>query len=271
AVGVKRGLAAGVVLHLVQHRQLGRIAERARRNRQARGLHRGRRLDRRRRGQHRAALAHRDDAERRRKTWRWEDLGAGGAGAAQRRQVGTVAIRAAIGQAVELQLAIGVGALEGQRGAIGWQEAERKVLLDLGVRAFIRNVIAGGGLHLVACHRHRHSAQRRGLAEGFVDRRTDAGGQRIFKVLAHQRAAAIVDGACGVLGAGGGQVGPHRGIECGGVGAEVGALASQRGFNVGIQFDAVGWIAVIIQQLQGQQAVDDLGVLDVGHAGQLQR
>src|SRR6185369_14990796 len=70
--------------------------------------------------------------------------------------------------------------------------------------------------------------------------------------------------------AGGDQVGSHGLVEVRRSSAEIDGLARQCRLHVGSDFDAVGRIVVFIQQLQCQQAVHDLCVLDVGHAGQLQ-
>jgi len=203
-------------------------------------------------------------------------LGAAGAAAAGHRGVGAVTVGAAVGDAVELQRTVGQGALERQARAVGRQEAVREVGLGGGVRAFEREVERLGRLHRVARDGHAHRANGRGLRHRVHHRRAEFRRQRVLEVFAHQRAAVVVDraGAVGLaklVVEGGGQHRLQRGVEGGGVEREVERLAGQRGFHRVGDADAVGRVAIVVEQLQRQQAVHHPGVLHVAAAGQVQR
>ena len=136
---------------------------------------------------------------------------------------------------------------------------------------FIRHIETGSSLDLVAGNIDRYGAQWRSLGEGLDDWRAQLGCQRIFEVLTYQRTATIIDAAHGVFATRCTQMRRHRGIESSRIKSKIGALGSQRRLYFGSQLDAVGRIAIFVQQLQGQQTVDDLVILDIGNASQLQR
>ena len=90
-------------------------------------------------------------------------------------------------------------------------------------------------------------------------------------MLAHEGAAFRIDRAAGELTAHRRQVRGQGRIEGGWRAGKVQGLAGQRSLHVGRQLDAVRRIAVVIEQLQRQQAVDDLVVRHVRAGGQRQR
>ncbi|MNN34952.1 hypothetical protein D3C81_1487840 [compost metagenome] len=90
-------------------------------------------------------------------------------------------------------------------------------------------------------------------------------------MLAREGAAFRIDRAAGEPRAHGRQMRGQGRVEDGRDGGKVQGLAGQRGLHFRRQFDAVRRIAVLVQQLQRQQAVDDLVVRHVGAGGQRQR
>ncbi|MDT4839058.1 hypothetical protein FQZ97_728380 [compost metagenome] len=268
AVGVVAGLGF-VELVLVGQRGLaGRAHARARR--QAGDLGVGVALERHAGAEHRAGLAHAHDAEARRERRCREHLADAGdtVAAAGHGRGRAVAVRAAVGDGVELERAVVGFALERQARAVGRQEALRKVGLDVRVVALVGHVEAGVGLQLVARDGDADGAELVRLRRRLGDRCGQARGQRVLEVFAGQHAAVRVDHA-GIVGSG--QRGQHRverGVEGVGRGVEIERAGRQRGLERGRQADAVGGVAVLVEALQREQAVDHGIGLHVAAAGQ---
>ncbi len=161
ALGIETTLGTVIAQRVVQ-RNLQAAADHAERRGAAGDPGIGVGLQRQEAGGDRTTRTHLDHADGRREARCREHLGdAGGAGLVGTRCVRAVAIGAAVGDAPELEAAIGRLALEGQARADGRVEALGKILLRGGVRALVGHEHRGIGLQLVLGD--EHIAAGRGL------------------------------------------------------------------------------------------------------------